>query len=134
MKRKNQITGIICSMFLFAGSAQACYYEGDPVLTASGYDTPKTSSSSSCYYDGDPVMEKSGNYDSPAISYEAGDYYTADMPEKVTHNGSEENAEFSAFEADCGDADDSAINNASVDANKTNTNDEMEWIPQSWSF
>ena len=101
MKYNNLVTAAICSMFLFAGTAQACYYEGDPVKTASGYDTPATSSSSTCYYDGDPVMDNFGNYDSPVISMGHGDYYTADLPEKfMQKDNGFLNVEISAFESE----------------------------------
>ncbi len=101
MKKLSLIAGIVCSLGTLGitSTAHACYYEGDPVKTASGFDTPKTASDIDCYYDGDPVANASGQYDSLVISYESGEYYTADMPEKyVSHDSTQKAVNISASE------------------------------------
>ncbi len=93
--------GSLCVLILLliTGNAQACYYEGDPVLTSSGYDIPKTSSDNDCYYGGDPVMESSGKYDSPEKLAGGSYYYYADMQETAAiASDSQDTVEFSAFE------------------------------------
>ncbi len=124
--------GIITTFCLLAVSAfaQACYYEGDPVLTPSGYDVPVTSTDSDCYYGGDPVMEKSGQYDTPITLAEGSYYYTADLQEGISYSdNSIEMTDFSAFEHE---ADTETTGVVEVTAAQRDLGDH-EWLPQAWT-
>jgi hypothetical protein len=66
MKTKIQITGIICSMYLFAfaGNIQACDEDSDHTLISSPYYTPLISTNEGSYNDNKPAKDQSVQYDS----------------------------------------------------------------------
>jgi hypothetical protein len=131
MKTTTIARGVISSICLLTitGIAQACYYEGDPVLTPSGYDVPVTGSDNDCYYGGDPVMESSGHFDNPIVLSQGSYYYTADLQEQTLRIvNTEETSEFSAFEHE---TDDSSLPVASIIGHEL---DNHEWIPQAWNM
>ena len=135
MKVKTLFTEIICSMFLFITTAhvQACYYEGDPVLTLSGYDVPTTVSDSDCFYEGDPVALSEGVYDNPVILAEGSYYYTADLQETVVQYDEMQNiSEFSAFEHEALTPDSSL--SEIKDESKIDTREgvNQQWTPREW--
>jgi len=136
MNTKTRYTTTLCVMFSLAmtGNAQACFYKGDPVLTPSGYDVPKSSFDSECYYGGDPVMEKSGKYDIPAILAEGSYYYLADLREAGTVDADAyDKVDFSAFEWET-----ETPANRKIDAtrqsksNNTPDSGEHSWTPEEW--
>jgi len=115
------------SLLFAAGMAQACYYEGDPVLTTSGYDVPKSVAVHDCYYGGDPVMSKSEQHAGSVTLVEGSYYYYADRPEADTVLADTQGGvEFSAFEPQ-------------AETPKLRTTEALEsdvsaydWIPETW--
>ena len=136
MNTKAQYTTTLCTMFLLVitSNAQACYYEGDPVLTPSGYNVPKASFDKDCYYGGDPVMEKSGQYDTPVILAEGSYYYLAEIRETGTVDiDAQDKVDFSAFEFET----EKSVNRGSDVTRQLKTNNaidsgEHSWTPEEW--
>jgi len=133
METKTQLSGTMALLLFltFFNSAQACYYEGDPVWTGNAYDTPASVNDSSCYYSGDPVLIAAGQYDNP-IFIADNSYYTADEQEATTHaSESRSGSEFSAFEDQDEPSEPSKPNKQN---NTTDQKNDNNWAPGSWDL
>lgn len=135
MKTKILYTATLCGMLLLSvtANAQPCYYEGDPVLTPSGFDVPKSSSDNDCYYGGDPVMDMSGNYDNPLTMAEGSYYYYADLQETVSSVlETQDESEFSAFEHEAITPVISQLETTDKPISNTSYDSDHSWTPAEW--
>jgi hypothetical protein len=120
------------ALLSLAGSATACYYGGDPVKTATGYDVPKSMTDGDCYYEADENVP---------LSQIEGEYYLAELSESgippVTREDKTlEQSEFSALEGAGTPVAASMSQRPAQHHSQTSyiDSDDHNWTPISWDL